>query len=142
MAWYKDEGERFDLGSFKALGGAYAVFRVLAHNVKRRAGNDDVKSADLVGGRYRDITSAITVTAATDGNHGRSVAWGARTFGCRCVIYLPTSVSEWRQATIARYGAEVVCVPGHSTRLVHTGFGLGTWTGGFPGTRKRISSMA
>lgn len=112
MAWYKDEGGRFCLGSFKALGGAYAVFRVLADDVGRRAGDDNVKSADLVGGRYRDITSAITVTAATDGNHGRSVAWGARTFGCRCVIYLPTSVSEWRQATIARYGAEVVCVPG------------------------------
>ncbi len=56
---------------------------------------------------------AVTVTCATDGNHGRSVAWGARLFGCRCVIYVHESVSEGRCAAIAQYGAEVIRVPGN-----------------------------
>ncbi|MCB1492958.1 MAG: diaminopropionate ammonia-lyase, partial [Rhodobiaceae bacterium] len=48
-----------------------------------------------------------TVCCATDGNHGRSVAWGAQTFGCRCVIFIHETVSEGRKAAIERYGAEV-----------------------------------
>jgi diaminopropionate ammonia-lyase len=88
--WYKDEGGRFGLGSFKALGGAYAVSRLVA-----RAGTE------------------ITVCTATDGNHGRSVAWGARTFGCACVIYIHATVSEGRKAAIESYGAEVRRVSGN-----------------------------
>jgi diaminopropionate ammonia-lyase len=53
------------------------------------------------------------VTCATDGNHGRSVAWGAQLFGCRCVIFIHATVSEGRRAAIARYGAEVVRVAGN-----------------------------
>ncbi len=94
--WYKDESGRFGLGSFKALGGAYAVSRLVER-----------KGAD------------ITVCCATDGNHGRSVAWGASLFGCRCVIYLHEHVSEGRQAAIERYGAEVRRVPGNYDDSVH-----------------------
>jgi diaminopropionate ammonia-lyase len=108
---YKDEAERFGIGSFKALGGAYAVFRVLQEEIGRLAGRI-VTSRDLLSGRHADLTSDITVTAATDGNHGRSVAWGARNFGCRCVIYLPESTSEGRCRAIAAYGAQVRRVPG------------------------------
>ena len=106
--WYKDEGGRFGLGSFKALGGAYAVFRLLAGEICKRTGASHVTAADLLAGRHREIVAGITVTCATDGNHGRSVAWGARMFGCRCVIYIHALVSEGRRAAIARYGAEVV----------------------------------
>ena len=88
--WYKDEGGRFGLASFKALGGAYAVSRLVA---RRGAG--------------------ITVCTATDGNHGRSVAWGARRFGCACVIYIHATVSEGRKAAIESYGAEVRRVDGN-----------------------------
>ena len=88
--WYKDEGGRFGLGSFKALGGAYAVSRLVA---RRGAG--------------------ITVCTATDGNHGRSVAWGARTFGCACTVYIHATVSEGRKAAIESYGAEVRRVRGN-----------------------------
>jgi diaminopropionate ammonia-lyase len=90
--WCKDESTRFGLGSFKALGGAYAVFRQLAH----RVGDE-----------------AVTVATATDGNHGRSVAWGAQQFGCRCVIYLHENVSGDRAEQIAAHGAEIVRVPGN-----------------------------
>jgi diaminopropionate ammonia-lyase len=110
---YKDEGSRFGLKSFKALGGAYAVFRLLKHAVEARSGARDVGSQDLIAGRWRSITQAVTVTCATDGNHGRSVAWGAQIFGCRCVIYVHGSVSEARCAAIAHYGADVVRVPGN-----------------------------
>ena len=65
---YKDEGGRFGLGSFKALGGAYAVLRQL----QARLG--DASSTELRSGRHRGRTAAITVCCATDGNHGRSVA--------------------------------------------------------------------
>ncbi len=80
--FYKDEAARFGLGSFKALGGAYAVPRA-----RRRKGG---AAAD------------ITVTFATDGNHGRSVAWGAHMLGCRCVIYMHERVSQGRRDAIAR----------------------------------------
>jgi diaminopropionate ammonia-lyase len=67
----------------------------------------------MVEGAYASITRTVTVTCATDGNHGRSVAWGAQLFGCNCVIFVHEGVSEARRAAIARYGAEVVRVPGN-----------------------------
>ncbi|MDQ2101161.1 diaminopropionate ammonia-lyase [Azospirillum isscasi] len=111
--WYKDEGGRFGLGSFKALGGAYAVFRLLAAEVAARTGGPEPSAADLLAGRHRSVVSAITVTCATDGNHGRSVAWGAKTFGCGCVIYIHATVSDGRRDAIAAFGAEVVRTEGN-----------------------------
>lgn len=83
---YKDEGGRFELKSFKALGGAYAVDR-------------------LVAARGKD---GLIVTCATDGNHGRAVAWGARRAGIRAIIYVHEGVSEGRAEAIRSFGAEVV----------------------------------
>jgi diaminopropionate ammonia-lyase len=108
---YKDEASRFGLGNFKALGGAYAVFKLLRQAIAARK-HLTASAQDLTSGRYRDVTSAITVTCATDGNHGRSVAWGAHTFGCRCVIYVHETVSAGRARAIAAYGAEVRRAPG------------------------------
>lgn len=109
---YKHEASRFGLGSFKALGGAYAVLRLLKKEILARTG-EQASSRDLIAGKFADIVSSITVTCATDGNHGRSVAWGAQTFGCRCVIYIHSTVSEGRRDAIARYGAEVVRTAGN-----------------------------
>ncbi len=110
--WYKDEAGRFGLGSFKALGGAYAVSRILIDAIARQTG-EQATTADLLSGRFRDITSGITVTCATDGNHGRSVAWGAQQFGCHCVIYIHATVSEGRRQAIERFGAEVLRTTGN-----------------------------
>lgn len=110
--WYKDEGGRFGLGSFKALGGAYAVLRQLQQVVAKAMGQTP-SSADLLAGKYRDIVAKVTVTCATDGNHGRSVAWGASLFGCACVIYIHAHVSVGREAAIAAYGARVVRTAGN-----------------------------
>jgi diaminopropionate ammonia-lyase len=110
--WYKDEGGRFGLGSFKALGGAYAVYRLLADEIERRT-YARPSAAALLAGAHRELASKLTVTTATDGNHGRSVAWGAKLFGCRSVIYIHATVSEGRRAAIAAFGAEVVRIAGN-----------------------------
>lgn len=119
---YKDEAGRFGLGSFKALGGAYAVARVLSRVLAARGVATGVTAADLAAGRYADAVRDITVTSATDGNHGRSVAWGARLFGCRAVIFIHASVSDGRRDAIARYGADVIRVPGGYDQSVRHAF--------------------
>jgi diaminopropionate ammonia-lyase len=103
----KDESGRFGLGSFKALGGAYAVMRVLRQQI-----DDAASLEDLARGRAAKLVQELTVCCATDGNHGRAVAWGARSAGARCVIFLHEHVSAGREAAIAAYGAEIERVPG------------------------------
>ncbi|MEM5329266.1 diaminopropionate ammonia-lyase [Paraburkholderia sp. JHI2823] len=116
---YKDEGSRFGLGSFKALGGAYAVLRYLKKEVSRQLGVEPGTSA-LTRGEHREITEMLTVVCATDGNHGKSVAWGAKTFGCKCVIYVHAHVSQARRDAIAAYGATVLEVKGTYDDAVRT----------------------
>lgn len=111
--FYKDERGRFGLKSFKALGGAYAVANVLRKKVMQQLGLAGVSSQQLVAGEFAAVARATTVTCATDGNHGRSVAWGAQLFGCRCVIFVHEHVSQGRRDAIARYGAEVRTVQGN-----------------------------
>ncbi|MEX0299607.1 MAG: pyridoxal-phosphate dependent enzyme, partial [Kordiimonas sp.] len=72
--YYKDESTRLGLGSFKALGGAYGVQKFLQETLSKKTGKV-VSLADIRCGTYRDLLSEITVVTATDGNHGRSVAW-------------------------------------------------------------------
>ncbi len=110
--YYKDEAHRFGLKSFKALGGAYSVARLVMREFEQRHPDQRVTMEDLLSGRYRGDCADMTITSATDGNHGRAVAWGARLFGCRAVIFIHQTVSEARRAAIASYGAEVVRVPG------------------------------
>ena len=87
--FYKDEDKRFDLKSFKALGGAYAVEKVTK-------GNKD-----------------IVVATATAGNHGRSVSWGARRLGLKCKIFISEFVSEARGQAMSDLGADVIKVKGN-----------------------------
>lgn len=110
---YKDERGRFGLKSFKALGGAYAVANVLKQRVAAATGRQGVTSKQLLSGEFAPFVRATTVTCATDGNHGRSVAWGARLFGCGCVIFVHEHVSQGRRDAIAKFGAEVRAVEGN-----------------------------
>ncbi len=111
--WYKDEAHRFGLLSFKAMGAPYAVLRFLRGIIAKRTGATDATVADIAAGKFREATRDIVVTSATDGNHGRAVAWGAQVLGCRAVIYIHEHVSKGREQAIARYGAEVRRVPGN-----------------------------
>ena len=110
---WKDEGPRFGLGSFKALGGAYAVMKLLQAELARRGVANAANSAELAAGTHKAATEAITITCATDGNHGRSVAWGAKRFHARCVIFVHETVSQGRRDAIAVHGAEIRVVPGN-----------------------------
>lgn len=110
--YYKDESTRFDLGSFKSLGGAYEVLCLLQQQVSKQIGQQ-VSFASIRDGSYAELVKEITVISATDGNHGRSVAWGARLFGCHCVIYIHAEVSAGRKSAMEELGAEVVRIAGH-----------------------------
>ncbi|MBR9844223.1 MAG: diaminopropionate ammonia-lyase [Rhodobacteraceae bacterium] len=108
---YKDEGPRFGLGSFKALGGSYAALRVLQREIAKRRG-EEVSLADIREGRFAEQCKAITLVSATDGNHGRSLAWGCQRFGAPCRIYIHAEVSEGRAEAMRALGAEVIRIKG------------------------------
>ncbi len=86
---YKDESKRFHLKSFKALGGAYAVEKIIKGNEKK------------------------IISTATAGNHGRSVAWGSQKNGLGCKIYISEFVSETRAEVMRNFGADVIRVKGN-----------------------------
>jgi len=108
----KDEGSRSSLGSFKALGGTHAVVRVVLAEAGRALGRLPA-AAELHSETVRRLAAAMTVTCATDGNHGRAVAAGAALAGCRAVIFIHAGVSEARAQAIREQGAEVVRVAGN-----------------------------
>ncbi|PKF79982.1 diaminopropionate ammonia-lyase [Vibrio sp. vnigr-6D03] len=110
--WYKDESQRFGLKSFKALGGAYAVAKQLQQVLAQRYGKTPT-IAELLAGDWKSEIAEITVSCATDGNHGRSVSWGAQMFGCECIIYIHKDVSEGRKLAMESYGAKVIRIEGN-----------------------------
>ena len=87
--FYKDESKRFHLKSFKALGGAYAVEKIIKGNDKN------------------------VISTATAGNHGRSVAWGAQKNGLECKIFISEFVSESRAKVMRNFGADVIRIKGN-----------------------------
>lgn len=107
----KDEGQRFGLTSFKALGGAYAVALLVLEKAGEQLGRA-LGPADLGRPEVQAIAHGMTVACATDGNHGRSVAWGAGIAGCRAVIFIHAGVSQSRADQMAAFGAEVRRISG------------------------------
>ena len=108
---YKDEGLRFGLGSFKALGGSYAALRVLQRQISNLL-DRKVSLRDIRLGKYSKEAAEITMVSATDGNHGRSLAWGCQRFGVPCKIYIHAKVSEERSSAMRNFGAEVIRING------------------------------
>jgi diaminopropionate ammonia-lyase len=104
----KDESSRLGLPAFKMLGAAYACYCELTRRLGREVRWDSV--ADLAAGLAR--LGPLTLTAATDGNHGRAVARMARLLGLRSVIYVPEGTAPSRTEAIAAEGAVVTVVPG------------------------------
>ena len=99
---YKDESERFGVGTFKAAGAAWAVAAALEES-----------------GRVGD--PGVVFACATDGNHGRAVAWAARRFGCQAVVYLPHHALPERERRIRSLGARVIHVDGDYDEAVTRG---------------------
>lgn len=110
--YYKDESTRFGLKSFKALGGAYAVTQFLQQHLGQLNGEKPTM-VQLLSGQYKEQLKDVVVSCATDGNHGRSVAWGAQMFGCQCIIYIHRDVSAGRQAAMEAYAARVIRIKGN-----------------------------
>ena len=101
----KDESPRFGLNAFKVLGGSYA----LARHVAARAGlpAQELRREALEGEACRRALAGATFFTATDGNHGRGVAWAARELGCRAVVRMPRGTVRSRVENIRALGAEV-----------------------------------
>lgn len=107
----KDESQRFGFGAFKALGGVLAVGNVLSSAVGD-AYHSSPSFASLLKREHLEVTANHVFTTASSGNHGRSVAAGAKLFGNRCVIFLPKFTSADKEAAIRARGAEVIRVDG------------------------------
>lgn len=101
----KDESYRFGLNAFKVLGGSFAIGHYIADRLGR-----DVEAMDysyLTSDTLRNEFGQATFFTATDGNHGRGVAWAARQLHQRAVVHMPKGSVKIRYDNIAREGAQV-----------------------------------
>ncbi|MBW4708112.1 pyridoxal-phosphate dependent enzyme [Roseobacter sp. YSTF-M11] len=101
--WIKDETNRMGLGAFKALGGVYAVARLIEHHLEQ-----DLAPDMFVSDHVRARAATLTFVCASAGNHGMAVAAGARVFGARCRIHLAETVPEDFATRLKAKGATVV----------------------------------
>ena len=101
----KDESTRFDLKAFKVLGGSYAVAKLICRKLGMRL--EDTDYAYLTGEEVRGRIGRMTLTTATDGNHGRGIAWAAQQLRQNAVIYMPRGTVASRIENIRRHGATV-----------------------------------
>ena len=107
----KDESHRFGLNAFKALGGSYAIGSLLAERMGLSP--DALSWQTLTSPACRRITGALTFITATDGNHGRGIAWTAAEFGARAVVYMPRGTAKERLDNIRALGARAEIIDGN-----------------------------
>lgn len=107
--WIKDESKRFGLNAFKGLGGSYAVARCLAERLGLPV--KDITFSALNAPEVRAKLGELTFVTATDGNHGRGVAWAARMLGHRAVVYMPKGSAQERLLNIRAQGAQAEITP-------------------------------
>ena len=100
----KDESKRFGLNAFKALGGSYAMARHLGEQLG--LSQDQLTFEALETPEAREKLGERTFVTATDGNHGRGVAWAARQLGHRAVVYMPKGSARERLENIRAQGAQ------------------------------------
>ena len=108
--WVKDEAVRLELNSFKVLGGSFAIYRF----IQERLGlaDQDMSHAYLISDEVKKKLGPITFASATDGNHGRGIAWASKQLGHSCVIYVHAETSRRRIDAIKSYGATVKVIDG------------------------------
>ena len=85
--YVKDESKRFGLKAFKGLGGVWAIHKIIQSSKQKN--------------------SEMTFVTTTDGNHGKGIAWAARLFGCKSIIFMPKGTVEARKRAIEEFGAKV-----------------------------------
>ena len=94
----KDESTRFKLKAFKVLGGSYSVARLMCDKLGKKV--EEVDFDYLKSEKVREQIGQITLASATDGNHGRGIAWAAEKLGQKAVIYMPKGVARSRVENI------------------------------------------
>jgi len=109
--YVKDESYRFGLNAFKVLGGSYAMAKYLAQRLGKDM--DEVDYLKLTSDQVRDELGEITFVTATDGNHGRGVAWTANRLRQKSVVYMPKGSSLTRLNNIRGEGAEASIIDGN-----------------------------
>lgn len=109
--YVKDESQRLQLNSFKVLGGSFAISRYIQK--KLALSDEETTFSYLTSKECKDRLGPITFASATDGNHGRGIAWASMKLGLPCVIYVHKETSEARIDAIRSYGAEVKIVDGN-----------------------------
>lgn len=101
--YVKDESYRFGLNAFKVLGASYAMAKYIS---KEFGQDEDVLSfAELASGELREKLGKATFFTATDGNHGKGVAWAARELGQKAVVHMPKGTTKARLENIRKEGA-------------------------------------
>lgn len=101
----KDESYRFGLNAFKVLGGSYAIGKYVAEKLGKSV--KELPYDVLISQELRDEFGQATFFTATDGNHGRGVAWAANKLGQKSVVFMPKGSTEYRKQQIANEGATV-----------------------------------
>lgn len=113
----KDEASRFGLNSFKGLGGSYCLFRLLS---EKYGWSGKVKSFQHLKELIALLGDKPKVISATDGNHGRGLAWICGLLGLKCEILMPSGSREERLENIRKLGAECRRTDGNYDETVHT----------------------
>ena len=103
--WLKDESKRFGLNAFKVLGGSYAIGKYLSQKLGRDM--SELPFNVLISDEVKKQLGDVTFVTATDGNHGRGVAWVANKLRQKSVVYMPKGSAKMRFDAIAREGADV-----------------------------------
>lgn len=106
--YVKDESKRFSLNAFKVLGGSYAVTKILCNKLDLDI--NTVSFADFQTPEMRKKLEDMVFITATDGNHGRGVAWTASQYGCKSYVYMTKGTAQSRVDAIKNFGAEEVIV--------------------------------
>lgn len=103
--YVKDESHRFGLNAFKGLGGTFAIAKLLC----KKLGVDinDITFEYFKAKEVKEKIKEMVFITATDGNHGRGVAWAATQLGCKSVVYMPRGAAQRRVDAIREAGAEV-----------------------------------
>lgn len=102
--YVKDESYRFDLKAFKVLGGSFAIARYIAERTGRNI--SELSYQTLTSGKIREEFGQSAFFSATDGNHGRGVAWAANKLAQKCVIFMPKGTTVNRLDNILKEGAK------------------------------------
>lgn len=102
--YIKDESYRFGLNAFKVLGGSYAIGNYLAQQLGKDI--SELPYEKMVSEEVRGQLGEMTFVTATDGNHGRGVAWTANQLKQHAVVYMPKGSAQERLENIRAQGAD------------------------------------